>query len=537
MIIKLYFVISLCESEDNMVPTISDTNPGHGPGLESGDHSDRGTSHRTPVVQVSRDIPRVMSTPNHNFRPCRGPSKLHYNLSTDDEEIEACPVTQGGRDKARHGAGIRWERDITYSPRYPAYDEGRDYRMGRSRRSYTPSDESDGYRRRYAHRTPSSDDRRMKEREWYYRHEIEDRDILGRSRDSCFKDTGSHRLRRQYTRCPSPYAPLSHGSRPPQEMLRESASKRHSAGGVDTTDMMKGENLSNYNTPKKMFLSSLTLKTESIMRRERMAKQVEREVDMEKRMQAEERRTHINVNEDGKPYGLGLTAWNDAFGNALSSYRHELIKMIQAQEERQAWVKENVWEKVKELESSEKFRVKSEQMRYANSCRRTKGRIGPLGEVGITERLRRQLGRHPDPEEVQEEMRRDKGYSGRVRSVHPTRGLEDTGTYREAEKALNSKSLGPSISMRSPLSHMCNQAHVLAAVDNICEETLPQEPDNGEEEDGILKSNEEPLIRILMQQIEDLKKVKSGNPGDVNIVIMPLMQQVLNLREKNASTD
>lgn len=116
MIIKLYFVISLCESEDNMVPTISDTNPGHGPGLESGDHSDRGTSHRTPVVQVSRDIPRVMSTPNHNFRPCRGPSKLHYNLSTDDEEIEACPVTQGGRDKARHGAGIRWERDITYSP-------------------------------------------------------------------------------------------------------------------------------------------------------------------------------------------------------------------------------------------------------------------------------------------------------------------------------------------------------------------------------------------------------------------------------------
>ncbi|KAG0596399.1 hypothetical protein M758_UG250400 [Ceratodon purpureus] len=111
--------------------------------------------------------------------------------------------------------------------------------------------------------------------------------------------------------------------------------------------------------------------------------------------------------------------------NALSTYRHELIKMIQANEERPPWVKDSVWAKLQELKASDKFSLKSEHMRYVNSCRRTKGRTGPLGVVGITERLRQKLGRDPDPEEVQGEMVRDKGYSGRMRSDSSGRGTTE----------------------------------------------------------------------------------------------------------------
>ena len=100
-------------------------------------------------------------------------------------------------------------------------------------------------------------------------------------------------------------------------------------------------------------------------------------------------------------------------GNALSAYRHELIRMIQFEQERPIWVSEDVWLKLVKLEGSEKFKMKSEQMRFANSCRRSKGRTGPIGEIGIREKLRIQLGRSPEPQKLQDEMRRDKGYYGR----------------------------------------------------------------------------------------------------------------------------
>lgn len=43
---------------------------------------------------------------------------------------------------------------------------------------------------------------------------------------------------------------------------------------------------------------------------------------------------------------------------------------------------------------------------------------GPLGEVGIRERLRRQLTTSLDLEEIQAEMARDKGYGGRSKRKH-----------------------------------------------------------------------------------------------------------------------
>lgn len=82
-------------------------------------------------------------------------------------------------------------------------------------------------------------------------------------------------------------------------------------------------------------------------------------------------------------------------------------------EECPPWINETIWTKLVKLQGSEKFRQKFEQMKFANSCRCTKGRTGPLGEVGITERLRIQLARSPDPEEVIHEMHRDKGYPRR----------------------------------------------------------------------------------------------------------------------------
>ena len=87
-------------------------------------------------------------------------------------------------------------------------------------------------------------------------------------------------------------------------------------------------------------------------------------------------------------------------GSALSSYRHELIKAIEAHEDRPQWVSQEIWSRLVTMSGTEKFKAKSEQMRYANACRKTKGRTGPIGVAGVTEKLRERLGRTPDPEEV-----------------------------------------------------------------------------------------------------------------------------------------
>ncbi|KAG0594354.1 hypothetical protein M758_UG069900 [Ceratodon purpureus] len=124
------------------------------------------------------------------------------------------------------------------------------------------------------------------------------------------------------------------------------------------------------------------------------------EGEEDKRERDGQRRHYVNVNIDGKPYGLGVTVWNetlgkvvqgldpsiidvrhlptylmelliermnDAFvysqdvsptylrkriGTALSSYRHDLIKLIQAKQERPPWVKESTWAKLVDLEAS-----------------------------------------------------------------------------------------------------------------------------------------------------------------------------------------
>lgn len=385
-------------------------------------------------------------------------------------------------------------------------------------------------------------------------------------------------------RSPSLCTPPREWTRTPTEPVNGSSSKRSLNGEPWTTVTVKEEGTPSIHPRSKMLLSSLTLKKESVQRRERREKELEREIDRERQIHAGGKRNYINVNQDGKPYGLGITAWNDALGkvvrgldpsyidirhqpfhlmeilmnrlnedfkysadinpswfrtrveNALSSYRHELIKMIQAKEDRPAWVTENIWSKLQELEASQKFRVKSEQMRFANSCRRTKGRTGPLGEVGITERLRQQLGRHPDPDEVQEEMLRDKGYSGRVRSISAARGSPGGTTYRLGERTGTSTTSQRSVSLCADESPRINVTPV--SKDNgAVGKTAGGNEGNSDRADAANPSTEDkPVIRILIQQIEELKKLQCGDPGDVNIVVQSLMKQVETLRSRNLAT-
>ena len=49
-------------------------------------------------------------------------------------------------------------------------------------------------------------------------------------------------------------------------------------------------------------------------------------------------------------------------------------------------------------------------MRHANSCLRTLGRTGPKGEMGIVEDLCHELGRSPDPDEIDDDMNQNKDY-------------------------------------------------------------------------------------------------------------------------------
>lgn len=159
---------------------------------------------------------------------------------------------------------------------------------------------------------------------------------------------------------------------------------------------------------------------------DRLKRKAKRESTSQLR-EIEEKKTHfVHVSADGKPYGHGISVWNDALckvvcgldpshidirqqpyhlmetlmkrmsedfvysddinpswlrtciGNALSSYRHDLMKLIDAGEEYPPWVKHNVWEKVVKIHGSHEFKLKSVQIRYANSCKNGRARLAPL---------------------------------------------------------------------------------------------------------------------------------------------------------------
>lgn len=88
------------------------------------------------------------------------------------------------------------------------------------------------------------------------------------------------------------------------------------------------------------------------------------------------------------------------------------MEMIRNGEQVPPGLDKDIWYKLERISVDPKYIVKSSAMRHANSCRRTLGRTGPKGEMGIIEDLRHELGRSPDPDEIDDEMNRNKGYGG-----------------------------------------------------------------------------------------------------------------------------
>ena len=330
-------------------------------------------------------------------------------------------------------------------------------------------------------------------------------------------------------------------------------------------------------------MSGLPMSTESRQRQERRTRESQREDDSADRTRNGKKPYHVTVNWEGRPYGYGVTVWHDALakvvrgldpwyvdirqqphhnmeilmkrldddfhyssplnpswlrqriGNALSSYRHEIIKMIKSKQARPAWVKEAVWEKLVALEASEKFQLKSSQMRYANACRKNKGRTGPLGVAGITERLRQQLQRSSSPSEVFKEMRRDKGYSGRSRRANRQETENSTVDHAEGSfgnvaevsaddvPAQSPPTENPVRDVTPPLSPRPQSSQAT--------EILPTHPSSAAAT-VIPAPNENPLVQILERQIQELQSSHLGKTEDYTSLILTLQCRLDAMRHR-----
>lgn len=98
-------------------------------------------------------------------------------------------------------------------------------------------------------------------------------------------------------------------------------------------------------------------------------------------------------------------------GKAVTRKRIEIIGMIKSGKDRPFTTDYYIWTRLEKLSKSRQRENRTELERYANSCRRTLGRTGALGEDGVRQRLAEKYGRSPDLDEVLEEMECDKGYN------------------------------------------------------------------------------------------------------------------------------
>ncbi len=114
-----------------------------------------------------------------------------------------------------------------------------------------------------------------------------------------------------------------------------------------------------------------------------------------------------------------------------------------------------VWERLVKFAASRQRQEKSEQGRYANACRKSYGRTGSRGVNGVRERLRKQFNRSPDPEEMEFELSRDKGYGGYKKKRRLVKLEEESPEPSTAENSMDSPS-------RTPLSEQLHsdEAHV-----------------------------------------------------------------------------
>lgn len=198
----------------------------------------------------------------------------------------------------------------------------------------------------------------------------------------------------------------------------------------------------------------------AVDRRTRRHRQAAREKEISERQRDGKKPFYLTLDADGKPYGLGKPAWvaeigklatgldpscthisrqtyeavttlksrlnqsfdysgtlNDDYlrsmmGEAVTKKRTELITLIKKGASHPLHIDSGVWERLLKLAASKQREDKSEQGRYANSCRKTFGRTGCRGVNGVRERLREKLRRSLDPDEIEFELNCDKGFAG-----------------------------------------------------------------------------------------------------------------------------
>jgi hypothetical protein len=206
--------------------------------------------------------------------------------------------------------------------------------------------------------------------------------------------------------------------------------------------------------------------TEAAKRRERRDRQAEMERMMKQRERKGLKPWMLSVTPGGVPYGPGVRHWRaeirklavahldpsctnikmqdtDAMATlkealevnieytrppldsiiqtlarrAIVVRRNWLLQKITNGEEMPVGVTEDHWHHLVMLEASPSHALRSANARHANAARINPGRTGPKGIVGVTEDLRKRLGRDPDPEELETEMRQDKGYGGKAKLI------------------------------------------------------------------------------------------------------------------------
>ena len=351
-----------------------------------------------------------------------------------------------------------------------------------------------------------------------------------------------------------------------------------------------------------LLFSPFALKKESLERRERRGRKSYRELMAEIRDSSGRKRHFVHVSAEGKPYGPGISVWNDTLGkvvrgldpsyidirqqpyhlmetlmkrmsedfeyseninpswlrtrvgNALSSYRHEIMKVIDAGEERPTWVKNEIWEKLVRFQRSEEHKQKSLQMRYANSCRKRKGRTRPIGVVGIVERLREKLRRTPDDVEVETEMLRDKGYSRKVKRRSSQVSANEGSRSQMGSSDCNRLPADILKGLTVPDERECNPQEMSEAEGDVMNEAagrnevpaqVPVElemPSANQSRDkstslpvqGNLGSsyNAHPLTAIILKQVEEIRKSPFGNNAEGQMVMKSLMAQLMMLNSK-----
>lgn len=179
-------------------------------------------------------------------------------------------------------------------------------------------------------------------------------------------------------------------------------------------------------------------------------------------------------------------------------------------------------------------------MRHANSCRRTKGGTGPNGEVGITGRLQHQLGHSPEPDEVFEEMQRDKGYSGKHRRRSVTGSSKRSSVEENIVSGTNN---GQSPRDRTNLDepHREEEENIVEDFPILveCAQHVPEpEPTQLDPvEDSIdAPSLDTPLGRMIAKQVHELWTSPLGNTDEVKSLIDTLLLQVEWLKRRQPNT-